>query len=70
MKKINGCPYLSSSSGQCTHKACKGIRNGKRYCGYKFPHNCKLFMEWITIKESITRMAKNGLDQHPEEEMI
>lgn len=59
MSKINGCPYISSSSGQCSHKKCKAIRNRNKYCGYKNAHNCKLFMQWIDKKNKVEISRRN-----------
>lgn len=46
-KTINKCPYNSSCSGQCTHKGTIPSNKAKRYCGYKHPYNCPLFIDWL-----------------------
>jgi len=63
-KTINGCPYKSSYSGQCSHKGTKPNRKCKRYCGHEYPHNCDLFMQWLEIKESCIRTRLSSLQAY------
>ena len=62
IKKINGCPYKASNNNQCTHKGNHYKRRGKIYCGFEYPHNCPLFLEWIEAKEIDRKLNKNASD--------
>lgn len=47
MKSKIICPYKSTNKNSCSHKGCKSNRGGKRKCGFNWPHNCPLFVEWM-----------------------
>ena len=53
------CPYKASNNSTCTHKGCKINKRGKRYCNFKNPMKCKLYIEWLENKEKSLEGAEN-----------
>ena len=60
------CPYKSSFRKICVHKAGKTKISKKRRCSYKKPQNCPLYRDWLEIKLSCSRLAKNGYNDYNE----
>lgn len=60
MARSMKCPYRDAYKKTCTHKGCKPNKAKKRFCVFKHPHNCKLFLEWVKIAE-LKENASNSL---------
>jgi len=69
-KKSNGCPYFAPRNKGCSHRTNNqkfSIWSKKSRCPYNNPRKCRLFIEWLEIKESITRLAKNRFKEYSNE---
>lgn len=52
------CPYKATNTKSCAHRGTKKNRAGNRKCGFDYPHNCELFLEWLGKRRKI---APKGL---------
>ena len=60
------CPYKSKYSRFCDHKQGRKQKTKKKICPYKNQAKCPLYIEWLEIKKSCSRMAKNGYGDYNE----
>ncbi len=69
-RKFQECPY-KTSDGKCVHKHCDWRRKKKkRYCAYKEPKECEMYLEWfegITIDDSGLKWLSSLSDKRGKE---
>ena len=65
--KTNGCIFFEARTQTCTHKHnhSKDFTNkNRKRCRYKDITKCPYYMDWLEMKESIARMAKNNQEDY------
>ena len=66
--KIHGCPYLAATN-KCVHKSpIKRLSGKKRRCGHKNPEDCKMYLEWIEIRNT-DLIEESAILDHSEHEI-
>jgi len=62
------CPYHEKRIKACTHKDHQDnhrFNKNKPKCSHKNPEDCDLYIEWLELKKSCARLAKNKPEDYP-----